>query len=97
MKITYLPHARQRMEERGISEEEVRAILESPDLEYPGSFGRTVAERSPSEGGRFSSLAVRVIYNRGASLAEPDERIVVTVEIGRPSGAARREEGGRGV
>ncbi len=92
MKITYLPHARQRMEEREISEEEVRSILESPDLEYPGGFGRTVAERTPSEGGRFSSLAVRVIYNRG--LAELDERIVVTVEIGRPSVAARREEGG---
>lgn len=83
MKITYLPHARQRMEERGISEEEVRNILEAPDLEYPSRLGRTVAERSPSEGARFSSLAIRVIYN--SSLEELDERIVVTVEVGRPT------------
>lgn len=68
------------MEERDISEEEVRDILARPDLEYPGKLGRTVAERSPSKGGRFSSLAVRVIYNFGLR----DERIVVTVELGRP-------------
>jgi hypothetical protein len=80
MKITLLPHALERMEQRGISEEEVRGILESPDLEYPGRLGRTVAERSPSEEGR--SLAVRVIYNQGL---EENERVVVTVELGRPT------------
>ncbi len=74
------------MAERGISEEEVREILELPDLEYPGRLGRAVAERSPSEAGR--SLAVRVIYNLGAE----DERIVVTVELGRPTRPA--EPGG---
>ena len=74
-----LPHALGRMEMRGISEEEVRDVLERPDLEYPGRLGRTVAERSPSEAGR--SLALRVIYNRGLE----DERIVVTVELGRPT------------
>ena len=62
------------MAERGISEEEARATLESPDVEYPGNLGRTVAERVPP--GR--SLAVRVVYNRGLE----DERIVVTVERG---------------
>lgn len=67
------------MEQRGISEEEIRSILESPDLEYPGKLGRSVAERSPKEGGR--SLAVRVIYNLGLE----GERVVVTVELGRPS------------
>jgi hypothetical protein len=84
MKITYLPHARRRMEERGISEEEVRATLEYPDVEYPGNLGRTVAERVPP--GR--SLAVKVVYNLGLE----DERIVVTVERGRPT----RLEGGEG-
>lgn len=79
MRITFLPHALERMELRDVSEEEVRQILEGPDLEYPGRLGRTVAERSPVEGGR--SLAVRVIYNRGLE----DERIVVTVELGRPT------------
>ena len=79
MKITLLPHALERMELRGISEEEVRDVLERPDMEYPGRLGRTVAERSPSEAGR--SLAVRVIYNQGLE----DERVVVTVELGRPT------------
>ena len=84
MKITLLPHVRLRMEQRDISEEEVRTILESPDLEYPGKLGRTVAERSPG-GGR--SLAVRVIYNLGLE----GERVVVTVERGRPSRRDRPE------
>jgi hypothetical protein len=79
MKITFLPHAIERMEQRGVTEDEVRDILERPDLEYPGRRGRTVAERAPVEGGR--SLAVRVIYNHGPG----DERIVITVELGRPT------------
>ena len=81
MQITYLPHARRRMEEREISEEEVRTTLESPDLEYPGNQGRTVAERT--QPGR--RLATKVVYNRGSE-AE-DERVVVTVERGRPTRA----------
>lgn len=88
MKITYLPHALERMEERGISEEEVRDVLERPDLEYPGRLERTVAERSPSEESR--SLALRVIYNRGLE----DERVVVTVELGRPTNYRSPPEGG---
>ncbi len=84
MKITYLPHARRRIAERGIYEEEVRATLEEPDVEYPGRRGRTVAERTPP--GR--RLATKVVYNRGLE----DERIVVTAERGRP--ARRVPEGG---
>lgn len=75
MKITYLPHAKRRMEERGISEAEVQAVLEEPDTEYPGNLGRTVAERT-FEGRR---LATKVVYNHGLE----DERIVVTAEVGR--------------
>jgi hypothetical protein len=72
------------MEERGISDEQARAALEDPDFEYPGNLGRTVAERvSPGR-----SLAVKVVYNQGLE----DERIVVTVERGRPS----RPAGGEG-
>ncbi|WP_407691125.1 hypothetical protein [Rubrobacter marinus] len=65
------------MEERGIREDEVRATLERPDVEYRGSAGRVVAERMPP--GR--SLATKVIYNPGLE----GERVVVTVERGRPS------------
>jgi hypothetical protein len=84
MKITYLPHARRRMEERGISEEEVRVTLEDPDLDYRGRLARRIAERTPP--GR--SLATKVVYNFGAE----GERIVVTVERGRPASAG--SEGG---
>ncbi len=63
------------MRERGISEEQVRRTLEEPWLEYPGGFGRTVAERRIGRQG-----AIKVVYNRGIE----DERIVVTVMRGRP-------------
>jgi hypothetical protein len=78
MKIIYLPHARRRMDERGIAQWEVAAVLEAPGIEYPGHFlERTVAERVLP--GR--RLAVKVVYNLGAE----DERIVVTVVLGRPT------------
>lgn len=85
MKITLLPYALERMEERGSSEEKVHDILERPDLEYTDRLGRTVAERSPSEVGR--SLVVHVNYNRSLE----DERIVVAVEMGRPTTSRRKE------
>jgi hypothetical protein len=78
VRITYLPHARRRMGERDISEDEARATLEEPDAEYAGNLGRTVAERT-FPGRR---LATKVVYNRGTE----DERVVVTVERGRPRG-----------
>lgn len=77
MRIIYLPHARRRMRERDISEDEARATLEEPDVEYPANLGRTVAEKT-FPGRR---LATKVVYNRGAE----DERVVVTVERGRPT------------
>ena len=85
MRITYLPHARRRMEERRISEEEVETVLEAPALEYLGNLGRTVAERILP--GR--RLAVKVVYNLGAG----GERVVVTVELGRPTRPAGQERG----
>lgn len=76
MKITILPHARGQMEERRISEEQVRGVLERPATEYPGRLGRTVAERRVASG----RLAIKVVYNIGLE----DERIVVSVMRGRP-------------
>jgi hypothetical protein len=64
------------MAERGISQSAARETLENPDREYPGDWGRTVAERT-SPGSR---LAVKVVYNRGLE----NERIVVSVMRGRP-------------
>jgi hypothetical protein len=82
LKIVFLPHALRRMEERRISEEEARITLEEPDLEYPGNLGRAVAERVfPSK-----RLATKVVDNLGPE----DERVVVTVERGRPIGGETR-------
>jgi hypothetical protein len=75
MKIAFLPHTVEQMVARGISAEEARAALEDPDAEYPGRFGRTVAEKT-FPGRR---LATKVVYNR----SERDEYIVVTAERGR--------------
>jgi hypothetical protein len=78
-----LPHAKEQMEERGIPEEEARATLEAPDAEYPGYWGRTVAEKTFPR----RHLATKVVYNLGLE----GERIVVTVERGRPTpGGGRR-------
>jgi hypothetical protein len=73
MRLTYLPHARRRMEERGISEEEVETVLEAPALEYLGNLGRTLAERILL--GR--RLAVKVVYN----LAELIDQAAGSLEV----------------
>jgi hypothetical protein len=76
MRVTFLPHAVDQMKEREITRRRARATLEDPDAEYPGDWGRTVAER------RFGSerSAIKVVYNRGLR----NERIVVSVMRGRP-------------
>lgn len=78
MDLVFLPHVRRRMEERRITEDEVRAVLKEPDIEYPGERGRIVAERT-FPGRR---LALKVVYNLSL---EPHERIVVTAEFGKPT------------
>ena len=75
MKITILPHARERMHERGISEGQVHGTLEQPWREYRGNKGRTVAVRRVGQ-----HHAIKVVDNLGPA----DERIVVTVLRGRP-------------
>jgi len=63
MKITYLPHALRRMDERRIAQWEVAAVLEAPAVEYPGHvFDRVVAERVLP--GRRQ--AVKVVYTTWA-------------------------------
>jgi len=46
------------VEERRISEEGARTTREEPHLEYPGSLGRTVAERVFPN----NRLATKVVY-----------------------------------
>ncbi len=40
-RVAFLPHARERMEQYGISEEGVRSVLEEPSEEGAANFGRS--------------------------------------------------------
>ncbi len=75
MKITFLPHALEQMEERGISEEQARATLEEPDTGGTANYGRLYAQKL------FGNRRIRVIYNQGT-----DEAIVVSVMLRRREG-----------
>jgi hypothetical protein len=76
MKVTFLPHALDRMEWFGISDEEVRAVLEEPHEEGAANRGRLYAQKQIGE------RRIRVIYNQGA-----DEAVVISVMLRRREGA----------
>jgi Domain of unknown function (DUF4258) len=71
-RVTFLSHARERMEQYGITEEEVRSVLKEPSEEGAANFGRSYAQKL------FSGRLVRVIYNVGM-----DEAVVVSVMLRR--------------
>ena len=71
-----MPHARERMEEYEVSEDEVRAVLEGPVEEGAANFARLYAQR------QIGHRRVRVIYNQGA-----DEAVVISVMLRRREGA----------
>jgi hypothetical protein len=75
MKVTLLPHARERMERFTISPADVLRVFEEPDEEGAANLGRLYAER------QIGHRRIRVIYNQGA-----DEAIVVTVMLRRREG-----------
>jgi len=54
--IKYIPHALERMKERGISRELVEEALQSPDDTTEGYIGRKVAQK------RIDGKLIRVIY-----------------------------------
>ena len=75
MRITFLPHALEQMQERSISEEEARQVLEEPDEEGEANFGRIYAQKV------IGHRRIRVVYNRGA-----DEIVAVSVMLRRREG-----------
>ena len=75
MRITFNPHARERMEQFGISESEVRLIVGQPEEEGDANLGRRYAQK------QIGQRRIRVVYNRGA-----DEAVVVTVMLRRREG-----------
>lgn len=70
MAIKYIPHALERMKERGISRELVEEVLLSPDNTLEGYFGRKVAQK------RINGKLIRVVYEE-----KEDEVLVITAYI----------------
>lgn len=75
MRVTILPHARERMEQFGISEEQVRSVLEEADEKGRANLGRLYSQKL------VGHRLVRVIYNQGAG-----EAVVVSVMLRRRDG-----------
>jgi len=76
MRVTFLPHALEKMAERGVSEEEVRLVVGQPEEEGDANLGRRYAQK------QIGRRRIRVVYNRGA-----DEVVVVTVMFRRRESA----------
>lgn len=68
--IAYDRHAKRRMKERGVAEEEAEAAIETPDYSEPSVKGRTNAFKF------IRNRHLRVTYKE-----EPDRLLVVTVTI----------------
>jgi hypothetical protein len=77
--FTFLPHAREQMELRGISDEEVIEAIRSADTAYAGRFGRIVSDKD------FGDRVLRVVYN----VASEDEAVVITAIPIRKAGGGR--------
>ncbi|WP_148882947.1 DUF4258 domain-containing protein [Thermococcus aciditolerans] len=56
MEIRFIPHALERLEERGIPRELVEEVLLNPEGVSEGYFGRKVAQK------RLNGKLIRVIY-----------------------------------
>lgn len=72
VKIALLPHAIERMEQHGVSEKDVRSVLEEPDEEGEANFGRLYSQKL------VGHQTIRVIYNQGV-----DETVVISVMLRR--------------
>lgn len=85
-RVTLLPHARERMEQYGITEEEVRSVIEEPSEEGAANLGRSYAQKL------LSRRLVRVIYNAGIDGCNrlrhaPQEVRAVRISYDKESGA----------
>lgn len=76
LRLIYGTHAREQMEERGVSESEVDGVIQTPDLNLPAQKqGRRLLERTID--GRRIGVVVR--YNRQMTSAT-----IVTVWVRPP-------------
>ncbi|HEX6387122.1 MAG TPA: DUF4258 domain-containing protein [Anaerolineae bacterium] len=72
MRIIYTRHARQRMKQRKVTEEQVEETLTTPDILEPGDSGGSIAIR------RYGGREVRVVYD------EPEEDVYVVFTVIKP-------------
>ena len=81
MEIQFIPHALERIEERGIPRELVEEVISNPEGVSEGYFGRKVAQK------RLNGKLIRVIYE------ERSEGVVVVITAYITS-KVRKYEGG---
>lgn len=72
MKVTLLPHARERMELYDIPEDAVRSVLDEADELGQANFGRLYAQKL------IGHRLIRIVYNQGT-----DGTVVITVMLRR--------------
>ena len=75
MTVRFHPHARERMEERGASEEEVRDTVE----QFPARFGRTGFRRNFRFDGEWQGQYCRIKQVEAYAVQEGSEWLVITV------------------
>ncbi|ASJ11585.1 DUF4258 domain-containing protein [Thermococcus thioreducens] len=81
MEIRFIPHALERIEERGLSKELVDEAISNPDSVSGGYFGRKVAQK------RLNGKLIRVIYE------ETSDGVIVVITAYITS-KVRKYEGG---
>lgn len=69
-RVTFIPHAEERLKDRGIPRELVISTIEKPDSLDEGYGGRKVAQRS------LNGKLIRVIYEE-----RDDEILIITAYI----------------
>lgn len=78
MEVRFHPHALERMQERGVTEEEVRATLRQGER-FPAKFGRTGFRRNFQFDGEWRGRRYRIKQVEVYAVWEDDAWLVITV------------------
>jgi len=78
MAVRFHPHARERMKERGATEDEVRATVEQGE-EFPAKFGRTGFRRNIPFDGEWRGKYYRTKQREAYAVREGLDWLVITV------------------
>lgn len=57
--VKYVPHARDRLRERGITEPEVEAVVRNPDTTYPGKTAGREQRQAEINGRRIAVIVAQ--------------------------------------